>query len=854
MSDATHSELSASLETLFAESPETLVFDNGLRVVFQQDPAHPLFSAQVWVCSGSIHEDKYLGSGLSHFLEHMLFKGTERRGPSAIAREVQAFGGQINAYTSFDRTVYYIDGPSESLTEALDILADMTLHSSLPADEVEKEKEVILREIDMTLDDPDRIVSRALFSTAFHEHPCRFPVIGLRPLFEKVDRGMLSEYYTSRYHPGNMVVAVAGDFERDQLLETIGNTFGIAERRCNTPVPVPAEPVQLALRETRLTGDYQTARGLTAYRIPSMRHKDSPALDIIGAILGAGHSGRLRQKLREEMGLVHGISASAWNPRDPGLFFTQFQCAPEKAAEAEAVIGDLLHDLGETGFTEEELQKARRFAFVSEVQSRATTSGLAARLGLITALVGDLNYPKRYFENILSLTTEDLRTLARRTFTPDKLSIATLLPDSLPGKATNGRKRATLPAFEESRLSNGARLLWQRDDRLPRTWLRFGGLGGPLYEESEYKGVTSLLSTLLVRDTRFRSAAEVASELEANGGFLTESSGNNSFALSVEVIPEKIDQGLDALRDAVLHPAFKTETLAREQEVQLAHLKEVQDEILDYGRLALREKFFGNHPFASGPLGNLETVAKIDQAVVNSHYKKLVVGPNSVLVAAGDFDPDILVPKLEAFLKDLPDTPFEQPEFPGSIPAQTGEFQETLNREQAVVLEAYPDVGFKPEADLVGEILDELLSDMSGPLFRSVREDQSLAYYVGAARLLGANYGSFFLYAGTHPTTSMAVYSCFEKELDRIRNGGVRMEELADARTRLKVQNRFSLQRPSARAARAALNVLFGKPVMDWLDFESRLDALKPEDLTRFARNQLSPDQRLRLRVGPKID
>lgn len=854
MSLATSPELSASLETLFAESPETLVFDNGLRVVFQQDPAHPLFSAQVWVCSGSIHEDTYLGSGLSHFLEHMLFKGTDQRGPSAIAREVQAFGGQINAYTAFDRTVYYIDGPSESLPEALDILADMTLHSRLPEDEVEKEKEVILREIDMTLDDPDRIVSRALFSTAFNQHPCRFPVIGLRPLFEKVDREMLSAYYASRYHPGNMVIAVAGDFERDQLIETLVNTFGTATRSCNTPVPIPAEPEQLAQRETRLSGDYQTARGLMGYRIPSMRHEDAPGLDIIGAILGAGHSGRLRQKLREELGLVHGISASAWNPRDPGLFFTQFQCAPEKAAEAEAAIGDLLYNLGEAGFTEEELQKARRFAFVSEVQSRATTSGLAARLGLITALVGDLHYPRRYFEKILSLTTEDLRALASRTFVPDKLSIATLLPKASSGKSAAGRKRSPLPAYEETRLSNGARLLWQRDGRLPRTWLRFAGLGGPLYEDSQYRGATSLLSTLLVRDTRFRSASDVARELEANGGFLTESSGNNSFALAVEVIPEKIDQGLDALRDAVLHPAFKPDTLAREREIQLAHLREVQDEILDYGRLALRARFFGGHPFASGPLGTSESVAQIDEAVLNSLYNQLVVGPNSVLVAAGDFDPDTLIPKLEAFLKDLPGTPFQRPDSPGSIPAETGEFRETLNREQAVVFEAYPDVGFKPETDLVGEVLDELLSDMSGPLFRSVREEQSLAYYVGAARLLGDLYGSFFLYAGTHPTSSMAVFECFDKELERIRQGHVTEEELDDARTRLKVQNRFSLQRPSARAARAALNALFEKPVMDWLDFESRLEALKQEDLTRFAREQLSPDKRLRLRVGPEID
>ena len=163
--------LPESLETLFSDTPETFTLENGLLVVHQQNLAHPVVSAQVWIKTGSIHEDQHLGSGLSHFLEHMLFKGTERRKGGEIAREVQAFGGQINAYTAFDRTVYYIDGPAEALDKSLDLLADFVFHSTLPADEVLKERDVILREIDMTLDDPDRILSRSLFSTAYQQHP-----------------------------------------------------------------------------------------------------------------------------------------------------------------------------------------------------------------------------------------------------------------------------------------------------------------------------------------------------------------------------------------------------------------------------------------------------------------------------------------------------------------------------------------------------------------------------------------------------------------------------------------------------------------------------------------------------------
>lgn len=846
-------DLPPSVDALFRDPPELLTLDNGLTVVFQENRAHPLVSTQVWIKTGSIHEDQYLGSGLSHFLEHMLFKGTTRRGMGAIAREVQQFGGNINAYTAFDRTVYYIDSPAECLDKAIDLLADMTLQAALPESEVQKEKEVILREIDMTLDDPDRILTRAFFQSAFLTHPFRFPVIGIRQLFERVDRDILRNYYQARYQPANMVLTVAGDVDRNHLLDLIDKTFGGAPRGPNKPVILPTENPQLAFRECRLTGDFNSARGLLGFKIPSMRHPDAPGLDILAAILGSGQSGRLRQKLRDNLGFVHSISSSTWNPGNPGLFIASYQCDPEKSSQAEEAIRATFQVYAETGFTEQELEKARRFAFVSEVHGRQTTSGLASRLGLVTTLLGDVNYPRRYFEKIQTITADELKSLAEKVFREDHLTIATLLPKGSEPQAKQPRERVMLPGFQEIVLSNGARLYWQRDGCLPRTWMRFAGTGGCLYEDPEYRGATSLLATVLARDTRYKTAYKVAQDLESQGGFMHDSCGNNTFSLALEVMPEMAETGLLALRDAILEPAFRISTLEREREAQLADLREMEDEILDYGRILLRKQFFGRHPFSTGPLGSLETVRNLDKKYLQCLYNRLIVAPNTVLVVTGNFDPDRLVPKMEAFMNDLPEWHLRSPSFPFDTPACTGEVTETANREQTVLFEAYPDVGFMPETDLVGELLDEILSDMSGPLFHSVREERSLAYYVGASRILGSRYGAFTLYAGTHPAAVETVFGCFDAELDRIRNGLVTDEEIQSARTRLKVHNRFSLQSPSGRAARVAVNALFHKPIMDWVTYEQRMDALTGEDLVRFVNRQLVPEKRLRFKIGPKI-
>src|SRR6516164_2277636 len=159
------------------------LLENGLTIIVREDHSAPVVSAQAWCMAGSIHEGKWLGAGMSHVLEHMLFKGTTTRPGCRIDQEVQEAGGYMNAYTSFDRTVYHIDVPNTGASVALDILCDIMQHATLPGDEMEKEKQVILREMDMNTDDPGRRASRRLFETAYLKSPYRFTVIGYPDIF-----------------------------------------------------------------------------------------------------------------------------------------------------------------------------------------------------------------------------------------------------------------------------------------------------------------------------------------------------------------------------------------------------------------------------------------------------------------------------------------------------------------------------------------------------------------------------------------------------------------------------------------------------------------------------------------------
>src|SRR5436309_15634524 len=206
--------LSANLKTMVQDNSAGITFPpstaqkhilpNGLTIIVQEDHSAPVASVQVWCSTGSVDEDQHLGAGLSHILEHMLFKGTKTRSANQIAQSIQDVGGYINAYTSFDRTVFWIDAPKDGVATALEVLSDAMMNSNLPPDEYKKEQEIIRREFAMGMDDPDRMAGLLLFATAYQRHPYRFPVIGELEIYNQLTQEQVVQYYKTRYVPNNL--------------------------------------------------------------------------------------------------------------------------------------------------------------------------------------------------------------------------------------------------------------------------------------------------------------------------------------------------------------------------------------------------------------------------------------------------------------------------------------------------------------------------------------------------------------------------------------------------------------------------------------------------------------------------
>jgi zinc protease len=360
---------------------ELLTLDHGLTLILCEDHAAPVISAQAWCRTGSINEGRWLGAGLSHILEHMLFKGTTSRPGARIDQEVQDAGGYMNAYTSFDRTVYWINAPSTGTRVVLDVLCDIMQHATLPEEELASELDVIRREMDMGHDDPGRRSSRRLFETAYTRSPYRYTIIGYPDIFNRVTRDDLVAYYRERYVPNNCFFVVAGDMDSAAVAEQIRAAYAGAKFRALPPEVLPAEPRQMGAREVIEEAAVELGHLHYSWHIPDLRHPDVPLLDVLSTLLGGGRSSRLYREVREKRGLVNSVDAWTYSPGNPGLFGMSANVDAAKFGGARGAMLAEIERLKDAPVDAAEIQKAVKQFTAATLSSRKTMQGRAQDFG-----------------------------------------------------------------------------------------------------------------------------------------------------------------------------------------------------------------------------------------------------------------------------------------------------------------------------------------------------------------------------------------------------------------------------------------------------------------------------------------
>ena len=822
--------------TFPSSSAQKWFLPNGLTIIVQEDHSAPVASVQAWCATGSIDEDEHLGAGLSHILEHMLFKGTKTRSTNVIAQKIQDVGGYINAYTSFDRTVFWIDVPKDGIATALDVLADAMMNSTLPPEEYQKEQEVIRREFAMGLDDPDRVVGLRLFATAYQRHPYRFPVIGEIEIYNQLTHEQVMQYYKTRYVPNNLTFVVAGDVDAEKVRQQLTEFFKAYPEKSLKPLFIPEEPPQLGRREVHEEFATELTHLSLAWHIPEVTNPDVPALDLLSSILGDGRSSRLYRRVREEAGLAYRISAFSYTPGDPGLFGIDATLDPKKREAAEQLVLRILDEVKQAGVTTEELMKAKKISLSHHLGALTTVRGQASDIGSNWLLTRNLNFSRDYLDAAQKVTLDDIKRVAARYLTNENLTVVSLNPKGSLLAKTEAAKPVGVGEVQKFELSNGLRLLVRQDARLPLVAIGAVFRSGLLAETPQTNGITRLMAKVLLKGTKTRTAEQIANQIEAVGGSISSEAGNNSFAVSLDITKPDVKLGVELLSDVLLNATMPEEAIAREKEVQIAAIKQDEEQLTTVARNILRQALFTQHPYALRANGSVDSIQRLTRKDLLEFRDRYVVAKNGVIFVFGDVKAAEIKQLFEQALAGMkPGTLALTDAHPAAPLNKIETVESRKEKAQGVIMVGYRGADiFSPDRYPL-QLIDEASSDLGSRFFVRIREQMGLAYYVGANQMEGLVPGLFAFYLGTDPQKIEPVKTALLDEIHKLATDGLTTEELARAKKKVIGQQEIANQSNDSFGYQCALDEIYGLGFNYYKSLEHGVEAVSLDDIKRVA-------------------
>lgn len=802
---------------------------NGLTVLFIENHKSPVVSVQMWVKTGSADEDLKV-AGISHFIEHLVFKGTKKYQVGEIAQVVEASGGELNAYTSFDQTVFYVTISKDFSNTALSVISEMMGFPQFDPTEIENEKEVVIEEIKRGEDNPGRASSQLLFSNMFRKHSYGRPVIGYEKVIRRIKPKDIKSYFFSRYVPKNMTLVVAGDFETKKMLPQLRESF---ERIPTFPLkkikriaePLPAQP-RIKIEEK----NFQQNSFYISWPAPSVKHRDIAALEVLSMILGQSETSRLIQKFRIESALVNSIGSFVYPMQEAGLFAISFSIEIQNLEKLLKSLNQELRNLLQSGVLAEELQKAITSISANEFYSIETVDQLARKAGSYHFYMNDADYFKKYLQQIIQLKEKDIEKVIRKYLLPETIHVSGICQSNAKevskifrkwiseyrkifyqtttNKKPAGRRNKTLKIkiskkkenskLEVIQFKNGLTLMAQKLNETPSLVVKSAFLGGLRSENTGQPGVAELLSRTWGTGSKKYTEMqiyEIQDQLAAGIGAF---SGRNSVGLSMECLNSFEKSMGELFEDILLNPVFTGEIVNREKEILINQIKKRNDNPAQVCSMNFHRLMFDGHPYAQDALGTVETAEALQPELIDRYYKGFAQAKNASLCVVGDID--------FAYWKDLADKIDSNlgkgPRLDQKIkcPSLSKDqlIHTALKKEQTHIIIGYRGPSLFEKERFALDLIQSILSGQGGRLFLELRDKNSLAYSVAPIMLSGYDCGYFGGYIGCSPEKKDKSIELMIQEFQKLGTHSVSDEELARAKRYLIGRHDIELQRKSA--------------------------------------------------------
>ncbi len=878
------------------------VLSSGATLLYRYRPGSTLTSIQICLPSGLSNEGKYLGTGISHFLEHLLFKRAKDKNSEEIRRKVKNMGGVVNASTGRDSVEFHITVPNEKFKEALILLTDMVIDVGFTEDELEAERQVVIREIKLKTDDPLSKRISLLFEEAYNVQSYKYPILGYEKDFLKLTREDIADYHARVYFPGNMVIGVVGGVRYEDVLPVAESLFvGYGTREKEPGVEIKREPEQNGERLKIQKIDSILGYMAIGFHTTDLYSPDLYSVDVLSFIAGEGKDSRFYKCLVQDKGLLYSVSSLNYTPKYPGLFIIVCSGSPEKLVEAREEIFSILTELKEGGISRRELERAKNlvlseYFYLQERISRENDSMTNFEL-----LMGNPEFPEEYVANIKKVKGADVKKIVSKYLTRNNSTTIFLVPEggesyrvieaerervreaerqrviesksqrvrelrgqgvreleSQRGKKLESQRvresesqgvrvgeRQVLKTRAEDKiltLDNGLRIIIKERGYVPLVSITFASQGGLREENEKNNGISNFTAAVLLKETDNRSEGEIISEIEEMGGSVRAFSGKNSIGINLDIFEEDMDKGFDVFEDVLKNSVFSSEEIIKQKEKIIMSIKETEKDIFVNGMNRLRKVLFGEHPYSMSILGREDTVAAVSEEDIKSFYNDHFIPQGAVITVVGKLDTKIVARQLEKRFSDW--------ESPNGAQKKNDSYRSKgqrrtdmlMNKEQSLVLAGFLGVKINDDRKYVLDVISAILSGSDGLLFFTAREKEGITYTSGALNVPGvAGPGYFFLYLATIEEDIEKAERIMAEVVEKISRGEISEEEIEASKYRLVSQYAHSLETNASMSMSMALDELYGVGFDHYRKYKVGMMSVTKEDIVDVGKDILCP-------------
>lgn len=781
---------------VFAMDYSVYKLDDGQMVIIKQVKNNPIVTIDTWIKTGSINENDK-NNGVSHFLEHLFFKGTQKHPPGDFDKILESKGAVTNAATSKDFTHYYVTIPSKYFDLAMELHSDMLLNPQVPRKELEKERKVVLEEIAKDENNPGQKVYENLVDMMYTTHPYKRKVIGTADIIGKISREEILDYYNTHYGPQNMITIVIGDVDPQHALNAVKEDFKTAPRKIVKNINKPEKQLSKKIVKT----DYQPVQGgylMIGYRSTTAFNPDTYALDVLATILGDGRSSVLYQTVKEQKQLAYSISANNSTFREDGMFTINADFSPENSAKLQSAIYEEVAKIRKHGVSAEQLNIAKNIIERDTYYARESISNISSEIGYTTVLTDNPKYYDEYLNKIKKVTALEVKKVANKYLGENNSAVSIVLPleqkEVKVSVVTKAEHKASLvsetPSTQKYLLDNGATLLLSPNDLNDIVAISIYAKGGDFLEK--IPGTAELMYPVMIRGTKKYSAVELANELEENGIKIDPSAGADSFSIDVLTTKAQLPKTFDLLNEIVNNASFDDYEIEKSRTNKLDSIKQSRDVPLNLAVENYKNIIFENSVYSYGSKLFEKTLPKIQREDILGYYNQIFNPKNLIISVNGKVAKSDIVNQITDIFSKTPASAetFNYNNYASSIYPLTSPkrvVSQVNDLKTAWLILGWQTTGVQNQKDCATlQVIDSILgSGMSSRLFKNIRDQEGLAYQLGSSFSPKILKGSFGIFIGTNPKTLDLSQKMILVEVDKLKTEFVSDKELQEAKDKI---------------------------------------------------------------------